>query len=53
MKNLIENICFVCIIISTIGLIVSYVINNITTFIFSALFMFAFLAIAIIDMSRE
>ena len=53
MKDLIENICFACIIICIIGLIVSLTINNIITFIFSVLFMFAFWAIALIDMIRK
>lgn len=53
MGNLIENICLVFVIICIIGLIVSLAINNITTFFFSVLFMFAFWAIAIIDISRK
>ena len=53
MKNLIENICLVFVIISIIGLIISLAINNITTFSFSVLFMIAFWAIAMIDISRK
>lgn len=53
MGNLIENICLVFVIICIIGLIVSLAINNITIFFFSVLFMFAFWAIAIIDISRK
>ena len=53
MGNLIENICLVFVIISIIGLIISLAINNIATFTFSVLFMFAFWAIALIDISRK
>ena len=53
MKDLIETICFAYIIICIIGLIVSLTINNIITFIFSVLFMFAFWAIGLIDMIRK
>ena len=53
MRNLIENICLVFIIISIIGLIISLAINNITTFTFSVLSMFGFWAIALIDIARK
>ena len=53
MKNVIENICIICEVISIIGFIISLAINNICAFSFSVLFMFAFLAIALIDMSRK
>ena len=53
MKNVIEDICILFVIISIIGLIVSLAINNIITFTFSVLFMFAFCGIAIIDISRK
>ena len=53
MRNLIENICLVFVIISIIGLIVSLAINNIITFTFSVLFMVAFWAIAMIDIARK
>jgi hypothetical protein len=53
MRNLIENICLVCVIICIIGLIIRLAINNITTFFFSVLFMVAFWAIALIDISRK
>ena len=53
MKNVIENICLVFVIISIIGLIISLAINNIITFYFSVLFMFVFWAIALIDISRK
>ena len=53
MRNLIENICLVFVIISIIGLIISLAINNIIAFTFSILFMFAFWAIGLIDMIRK
>lgn len=53
MRDLVENICLACIIICIIGLIVSLAINNIATFAFSVLFMFAFWAIGLIDMTRK
>lgn len=53
MKNLIENICFVCAIISAIGLTISVATYDITIFFFSVLFMFAFWGIAMIDISRK
>ena len=53
MKDVIENICLIFVIISIIGLIVSLAINNIITFTFSVLSMFGFWAIALIDMIRK
>ena len=53
MGNLIENICLVFVIICIIGLMVSLIINNITIFFFSVLFMIAFWAIAMIDIARK
>lgn len=53
MKNLIENICLVCVIICIIGLIISLASNNIAIFSFSVLFMLAFWGIALIDISRK
>ena len=53
MKDLIENICIFCVIICVVGLIFSLAINNIVIFLFSVLFMFAFWAIAIIDLSNK
>lgn len=53
MENLIENICLLFMIICIIGLIASLVLNNIAIFAFSVLFMVAFLAIALIDISRK
>ena len=53
MRNLIENICLVFVIICIIGLMVSLTINSITIFTFSILFMIAFWAIALIDISRK
>ena len=53
MKNVIENICLTFVIISIIGLIISLAINNIITFTFSVLFMFAFWGIGLIDMMRK
>ena len=53
MKDFIENICLICIFICIIGLIVSLAINNIATFTFSVLFMFAVWAIGLIDMMRK
>lgn len=52
MGNLIEIICIVFIVICIIGLIFSLVMNNIVIFSFSILFMIAFWAIALIDMTR-
>lgn len=53
MGNLIESICIFGVIICAIGLIISLVINNIVIFAFSVVFMVAFWAIALIDISRK
>ena len=53
MGNLIENICLVFVIICIIGLMISLVTNNIVVFYLSVLFMVAFWAIALIDISRK
>lgn len=53
MKNLIETICLIFVVICIIGLIVSVAINNIATFILSALFMMTFWGIALVDISRK
>ena len=53
MGNLIENICLVFIVICIIGLMISLIINDITIFSFSVLFMIAFWAIALIDIAQK
>lgn len=53
MKNFIETICLVCVIICAIGFVFSLAINDIAMFIFSTLFMFAFFAIALLDIARK
>ena len=53
MGNLIENICLVFIVICIICLMISLIINDITIFSFSVLFMIAFWAIALIDIARK
>lgn len=53
MSDFIENICLLFIIICIVGLLISLVTNNIVVFSLSVLFMFAFGAIALIDISRK
>ena len=53
MKDLIESICMIFIVICIIGLFISLAINDIAIFLFSVLFMLAFWAIALLDIARK